>query len=194
MEVILLERVEKLGQLGQVVKVKDGFARNYLLPLGKALRATEANRAKFERDRADLEARNAERRTGASAEAAKLDGKSFVILRSAGETGQLYGSVSPRDIAEAASSSGVAVSRTHVMLDAPIKNVGLHTVRIALHPEVITNITINVARSADEADAQARGEKLTGSVDERDEARAAAAALFEDESLAEAALTQDADA
>lgn len=188
MEVILLERVEKLGQLGQVVKVKDGFARNYLLPLGKALRATEANRAKFERERADLEARNAERRTGASAEATKLDGKSFVILRSAGETGQLYGSVSPRDIAEAASGSGVAVARTHVMLDAPIKNVGLHTVRIALHPEVITNIIINVARSADEADAQARGEKLTGSVDEREEARAAAAALFEDESLAEAAL------
>lgn len=188
MEVILLERVEKLGQLGQVVKVKDGFARNYLLPLGKALRATDANKAKFERERAVLEAKNAERRTGASAEAQKLDGKSFVILRSAGETGQLYGSVSPRDIAEAASGSGVAVARTHVMLDAPIKNVGLHTVRIALHPEVITNIIINVARSADEADAQARGEKLTGSVDEREEARAAAAALFEDESLAEAAL------
>ena len=182
MEVILLERVEKLGNLGQLVKVKDGFARNYLLPLGKALRATEANRAKFERDRADLEKRNAERRTGASGEAEKLNGKSFVILRQAGETGQLYGSVSPRDIAEAASTSGVAVGRTHVMLDAPIKTVGLFTVRVALHPEVVTEITINVARSADEAEAQARGEKIgSAQADEREEARAAAAALFENE-------------
>ena len=177
MEVILLERVEKLGQLGELVKVKAGFARNYLLPQGKAMRATAANRAKFEQDRAALEARNAE----------KLDGKSFVLIRSAGESGQLYGSVSARDIAEVASTSGVQVSRTHVMLETPIKTVGLHGVRIALHPEVVTNVTINVARSADEAGAQERGESLTGSMDERDEARAAAAALFEEAQAANAA-------
>ena len=187
MEVILLERVEKLGQLGELVKVKAGFARNYLLPQGKAMRATAANRAKFEQDRAALEARNAEKRTGAAADAEKLDGKSFVLIRSAGESGQLYGSVSARDIAEVASTSGVQVSRTHVMLETPIKTVGLHGVRIALHPEVVTNVTINVARSADEAGAQERGESLTGSMDERDEARAAAAALFEEAQAANAA-------
>ena len=187
MEVILLERVEKLGQLGELVKVKAGFARNYLLPQGKAMRATAANRAKFEQDRAALEARNAEKRTGAAADAEKLDGRSFVLIRSAGESGQLYGSVSARDIAEVASTSGVQVSRTHVMLETPIKTVGLHGVRIALHPEVVTNVTINVARSADEAGAQERGESLTGSMDERDEARAAAAALFEEAQAANAA-------
>jgi large subunit ribosomal protein L9 len=188
MDVILLQRVEKLGAMGQVVKVKDGYARNYLLPLGKALRATAANRAKYEADRVVLEAKNAERRTGAAGEAQKLDGKNFIVIRQAGETGQLYGSVSPRDIAEAVSTSGVAVSRTHVMLDTPIKAVGLHQVRIALHPEVITHVTINVARSNDEAEAQLRGEKLGSNQDDREEARAAAAALFEDEELAEDAV------
>jgi large subunit ribosomal protein L9 len=188
MDVILLQRVEKLGAMGQVVKVKDGYARNYLLPLGKALRATAANRAKYEADRVVLEAKNAERRTGAAGEAQKLDGTNFIVIRQAGETGQLYGSVSPRDIAEAVSTSGVAVSRTHVMLDTPIKAVGLHQVRIALHPEVITHVTINVARSNDEAEAQLRGEKLGSNQDDREEARAAAAALFEDEELAEDAV------
>ena len=191
MDVILLQRVEKLGAMGQVVKVKDGYARNYLLPLGKALRATAANRAKYEADRVVLEAKNAERRTGAAGEAQKLDGKNFIVIRQAGETGQLYGSVSPRDIAEAVSTSGVAVSRTHVMLDTPIKAVGLHQVRIALHPEVVTNVTINVARSNDEAEAQLRGEKLGSNNDDREEARAAAAALFEDEELAEDAIADN---
>jgi large subunit ribosomal protein L9 len=185
MDVILLERVEKLGTMGEVVKVKDGYARNFLLPQHKALRATEANRAKFERDRAVLEARNAERRSGAETEAKKLDGKSFVILRQAGESGQLYGSVSTRDIASAATGTGVAVERHHVLLDAPIKTIGIYTVRIALHPEVAVPVTINVARSADEAEAQARGEVLTGPVSERAEARAAAEELFAEETASE---------
>ena len=165
MEIILLERVAKLGALGQVVKVKDGFARNFLLRRGKALRATEANRAKFETQRAVLEAKNAERRKGAQAEA----------------QGQLYGSVSPRDIAEAASTSGVAVERSHVLLDTPIKTIGLYTVTVAPHPEVEVKITINVARSADEAAAQQRGESLAGPVSDRAEIRAAAEALFDEE-------------
>jgi large subunit ribosomal protein L9 len=180
MEVILLERVNKLGALGQVVKVKDGYARNFLLRRGKALRATEANKAKFEAERAVLEAKNAERRKGAESEARGLDGKSFVIIRQAGESGQLYGSVSPRDIAEAASSSGVAVERSHVQLDTPIKTIGLYTVTVAPHPEVEVKITVNVARSAEQAEAQARGEILSGPVSDRAEVRAAAEALFEE--------------
>ena len=184
MEVILLERVAKLGALGQVVKVKDGFARNFLLRRGKALRATDANKAKFERERAVLEAKNAELRKGAAAEAQGLDGKSFVLIRQAGESGQLYGSVSPRDIAEAASSSGVKVERSHVQLDTPIKTVGLYTVTVAPHPEVEVKITINVARSPDEAAAQARGEVMTGPASDRAEVRAAAEALFEQEGQA----------
>ena len=181
MDVILLERVNKLGAMGQVVKVKDGYARNFLLRQHKALRATEANKAKFERDRAVLEVRNADKRELAAAEAAKIDGKSFVLLRQAGESGQLYGSVSTRDIAEAASKSGVEVSRNDVLLDAPIKTIGAYTVRVALHPEVIVPVTINVARSVEEAAAQARGEVLTGPVSDRAEIRAAAEQLFEDE-------------
>ena len=184
MQVILLERVEKLGAMGEVVKVKDGFARNYLLPQGKALRATQANREKFERDRSDLEARNAERRSGAEGESHKLAGKSFVILRQAGEGGQLYGSVTTRDIATAASGGGVEVSRNHVLLDQPIKTIGIHKVRIALHPEVISDVQINVARTQDEADAQTRGEVLTGTISEREEARIAAEQLFESETVA----------
>ena len=185
MDVILLERVDKLGTMGEVVKVKDGYARNYLLPLHKALRATVANRTKFERDRSSLEARNAERRGGAEAEAKKLEGKSFVILRQAGESGQLYGSVSTRDIAAAAASTGVSVERHHVLLDAPIKTIGLYTVRIALHPEVPVPVTVNVARSTDEAEAQSRGEVLTGPVSDRAEARAAAEELFAVETTTE---------
>jgi large subunit ribosomal protein L9 len=184
MEVILLERVEKLGAMGQIVKVKDGFARNYLLPQGKALRATEANKQKFERERGDLEARNAQRRSGAEGEAGKLNGKSFVILRQAGESGQLYGSVTTRDIATAASSREIEVLRTQVMLEQPIKTIGLYKVRIALHPEVVTEIQVNVARTQDEAEAQARGEVLTGTISEREEARLAAEQLFEAEALA----------
>jgi large subunit ribosomal protein L9 len=183
MDVILLERVEKLGGMGQVVKVKDGYARNFLLPQHKALRATEANKAKFERDRSQLEARNAERRSSADAESKKIEGRKLIILRQAGESGQLYGSVSTRDIAEAASTAaGLQVGRNHVLLDSPIKTIGLYTVRIALHPEVIVSVTVNVARSPEEAEAQARGEVLTGPVSERAEVRAAAEELFEQES------------
>ncbi len=181
MEVILLERVNKVGALGQVVKVKDGYARNFLLRRGKALRATDANKAKFDSQRAVLEVKNAERRKGAESEAKGLDGKTFVIIRQAGESGQLYGSVSPRDIAEAASTSGVAVERSHVLLDTPIKTIGLYTVVVAPHPEVEVKIIINVARSADEAAAQSRGDDLSGPVSDRAEIRAAAEALFEEE-------------
>lgn len=181
MEVILLERVAKLGHMGETVKVKDGYARNFLLPRGKALRANDANKAKFEAQRAQLEARNAEARGAAQTEAGKLEGKTFVIIRQAGESGQLYGSVSPRDIAEAATAAaGIPVHRNHVELTAPIKTIGLFTVAIVPHPEVSVNVTVNVARSEDEAAAQARGEVLTGNAAERDEIRAAAAALFEE--------------
>jgi large subunit ribosomal protein L9 len=191
MEVILLERVEKLGAMGDVVKVKDGYARNYLLPLHKALRASADNKARFERDRATLEARNAERRSGAAGMSTKLEGKSFVILRQAGESGQLYGSVSTRDIAEAASGDGTTVTRNQVLLDTPIKTIGMYSVRVALHPEVVVKVTVNVARSADEAAAQARGEVLTGTVSDREEARQAAEALFEEETAAEAAAAPE---
>jgi len=184
MELILLERVDKLGHMGEVVKVKDGYGRNFLLRQGKALRATDANKARYERDKAMLEARSAERRQGAEGDSSKLEGKSFIVLRQAGESGQLYGSVSTRDIAEAASTPGLSVGRNQVLLDAPIKTIGLYTVRIALHPEVIVSVTLNVARSRDEAEAQARGEVLTGTVSEREEARLAAEQLFESEEQA----------
>ncbi|MBI2719032.1 MAG: 50S ribosomal protein L9 [Rhizobiales bacterium] len=190
MDIILLERVPKLGAMGQVVKVKDGFARNFLLRRGKALRATDANKAKFERDRAELEARNADRRQDAETEAKSLDGKSFVLIRQAGESGQLYGSVSPRDIAEAASAAGVKVERSHVLLDTPIKTIGVYQVTVAPHPEVEVKITVNVARSPDEAAAQARGEVLTGPVSDRAEVRAAAEALFEQEAQAAEAVAE----
>ena len=190
MDVILLERVEKLGGLGDTVRVKDGYARNYLLPTGKALRATAANREKFEADRAAIEARNAERREAASTDSDKLDGQSFVVIRQAGESGQLYGSVSTRDIATAASDVGIPVTRNQVMLDAPIKTIGLYSVNIALHPEVSVEITINVARTEDEAEAQARGEILTGTQSEREEALQAAEELFAEEE-AEAAEEGD---
>ncbi len=181
MDVILLERVAKLGAMGQTVKVKDGYARNFLLRRGKALRATDANKAKFERDRAVLEVRNADRRQAAETEAKSLDGKSFVLIRQAGESGQLYGSVSPRDIAEAAAAVGVAVERNHIVLLTPIKTIGLYTVTVHPHPEVEVKITVNVARSADEASAQGRGEDLKGPASDRAEIRAAAEALFEQE-------------
>ncbi|RWD94011.1 50S ribosomal protein L9 [Mesorhizobium sp.] len=161
MEVILLERISRLGQMGDTVKVKDGFARNFLLPQGKALRANEANKKKFEGQRAQLEARNLERKSEASQVAEKLDGKSFIVVRSAGETGQLYGSVSTRDIAELLTAEGFSVNRNQIELNQPIKTIGLTNVAIALHPEVEVTVTLNVARSAEEAERQAKGETLT---------------------------------
>ncbi|MBG1232113.1 50S ribosomal protein L9 [Aestuariivirga litoralis] len=178
MQVILLERVGRLGHMGEVVKVKDGYARNFLLPNHKALRATEANKAKFERDRAVLEAKNADARKAAETEAKSLDGKIFVIIRQAGEGGHLYGSVSPRDIAEAAAAQGATINKNHVHLGAPIKSIGLHTVEVAPHPEVTIKVQVNVARSPDEAAAQARGEDLSDGAAEKAETRAAAEALF----------------
>jgi large subunit ribosomal protein L9 len=181
MDVILLERVSKLGHMGEVVKVKDGYGRNFLLPRGKALRANDANKAKFESQRVTLEAKNAETRKGAEADAKKIDGKTFVVIRQAGESGQLYGSVSPRDIADAAAAaSGVAVHRNHIELQNPIKTIGMYTVEVALHPEVSVKVSVNVARTADEAAAQARGEDLSGPASDRAEVRAAAEALFEE--------------
>lgn len=161
MEVILLERIARLGQMGDTVKVRDGFARNFLLPQGKALRANASNRKRFENQRAQLEARNLERRSEAQQIADKLDGLSFVVVRSAGETGQLYGSVSTRDISELLTAEGFSVGRNQVELNQPIKAIGLTNVAIALHPEVEVTITLNIARSADEAERQARGETLT---------------------------------
>jgi large subunit ribosomal protein L9 len=189
MQVILLERIGRLGQMGDVVTVKDGFARNYLLPQGKALRATESNRKRFERERAQLEARDLELKSEAQAVAAKLNGQSFIIIRQAGETGQLYGSVSTRDVAAAVSEGGFSVERRQVMLDRPIKTLGLHDTRISLHAEVEPHVIINVARSADEAARQARGEDVTRAVTAAEEdaeaARRAAEALFEEGAPAE---------
>jgi large subunit ribosomal protein L9 len=161
MEVILLERIARLGQMGDTIRVKDGFARNFLLPKGKALRANEANKKKFEGQRTQLEARNLERRSEAQQIAEKLDGKSFIAVRSAAETGQLYGSVSTRDIAELLAAGGFSVNRNQIELNQPIKAIGVTNVAIALHPEVEVTITLNIARTADEAERQAKGETLT---------------------------------
>ncbi|RDI59866.1 50S ribosomal protein L9 [Microvirga subterranea] len=161
MEVILLERVAKLGQMGETVKVRPGYARNYLLARGKALRATKGNKEHFEAQRAQLEARNLERRKEAEAVGEKLDGQSFTIIRQAGETGVLYGSVSTRDLAEIMTAGGFTVDRNQIVLNLPIKTLGLHTVPVSLHPEVEVKVTINVARSPEEAERQARGEQVT---------------------------------
>ncbi len=162
MEVILLERVGKLGHMGEKVRVKDGYARNFLLPRGKALRATEANKKKFESQRAELEARNVQLKGDAATQSTKIDGQSYVIIRQAGETGQLYGSVSARDIAEAISATvDFSVHRNHISLLHPIKNLGLHKTPVHLHPEVEATVTINVARSVEQAERQAKGEDLT---------------------------------
>lgn len=160
MDVILLERIGRLGHMGDTVKVKDGYARNFLLPQNKALRASEANRNKFESQRADLEARNTERKTEASGIAEKLDGKSFVFVRSAGETGQLYGSVSTRDIADLINAEGFNVNKNQIALMNPIKAIGVHELEVHLHGEVSAKVSVNIARSADEAARQAQGEKL----------------------------------
>ena len=185
MQVILLERIGRLGQMGDVVTVKDGFARNFLLPQGKALRATEANRKRFERDKAQLEARDLELKTEAAAVSSKLDGKSFIVIRQAGDSGQLYGSVSTRDIAAVITEGGFSIERRQVLLDRPIKTLGLHELRIALHPEVVPHVTVNVARSPDEAERQARGEAVTAKAlteaeEEAEAAKRAAEALFEE--------------
>jgi len=185
MQVILLERIGRLGQMGDVVTVKDGFARNFLLPQGKALRATEANRKRFERDKAQLEARDLELKTEAASVSSKLDGKSFIVIRQAGDSGQLYGSVSTRDIAAVITEGGFSIERRQVLLDRPIKALGVHELRIALHPEVTPHVTVNVARSPDEAERQARGEAVTAKAlteaeEEAEAAKRAAKALFEE--------------
>jgi large subunit ribosomal protein L9 len=161
MQVILLERVPKLGQMGEVVKVRDGYARNFLLPQGKALRSNEANKKRFENERATLEARNLERKSEAQTVAEALEGKTFVIVRSAGETGQLYGSVAARDVMDALAAEGFNVGRNQVDLNHPIKSIGLHEVTLHLHSEVEIKISVNVARTAEEAARQAQGESLT---------------------------------
>ena len=185
MQVVLLERVEKLGQMGDVVKVKDGFARNFLLPRGKALRATKDNLKRFEEQRAQLEARNLELRKEAEQVFEKVNGEKFIVIRQAGDTGILYGSVSTRDISDAMTVGGFSTHRNQVQLDKPIKNLGLHDVRVVLHPEVIATISVNVARSEEEAERQARGEDVTQTQDEDDE-DVEAAEFFEDEELAPA--------
>ncbi|MFQ5563465.1 MAG: 50S ribosomal protein L9 [Parvularculaceae bacterium] len=171
MDVILLERIHNLGQMGDVVKVRPGYARNYLLPQKKALRANEANRQVFEAQRAELEARNLEKRKEAEAVAAKMNGRAFVLIRQASEAGMLYGSVSTRDIADAASSQDVHIARSQVRLHKPLKSLGVFKVRVALHPEVDAEIDINVARSEEEAERQARGENVLAGAEEEDTAK-----------------------
>ena len=170
MEVILLERVEKLGHIGDVVNVKNGFARNYLLPNKKALRANESNRKLFEANRAKIEADNAERRSDAEKSAKDVDGKSVQLIRQASNTGQLYGSVSARDIVDALEADGAKVSKSQIVLDRPIKAIGLHEVKVALHPEVSVTVKVNVARSPEEADLQAQGVDVMAQMFERDTA------------------------
>ncbi|MEQ9811614.1 MAG: 50S ribosomal protein L9 [Azospirillaceae bacterium] len=182
MEVILLERIERLGQIGDVVRVKPGFARNYLLPQKKALRATKGNLEVFEAQRADLETRNAERRAEAEAEAKKIEGARLTVIRQAGDSGQLYGSVSARDIADGLAADGFEVARTQVAIDRPIKSLGLFPVRLVLHPEVQIEVTVNVARSAAEAEAQlAHGGMVAG----RDLEEEAEQAVLDAEEVAE---------
>ncbi|QUD89009.1 50S ribosomal protein L9 [Phenylobacterium montanum] len=178
MKVILLERVERLGHLGDVVNVKDGFARNFLLPRSKALRATSANMKVFEGQRADIEARNQKARDAASNAGEKLDGTSYVLIRQAGESGQLYGSVSGRDVADAVNAEGGKIDRSMVSLDKPIKTLGVHQVKVKLHAEVTVTVSINIARSQDEAERQARGENVI-------------AAAFEEEARLDAEAAAD---
>lgn len=181
MQVILLERVAKLGQMGDVVNVKQGYARNFLLPQGKALRASEANIKAFEGQKVQLEARNAETKAEAQAVAEKLDGQTFVVIRSASDSGALYGSVTTRDAADAATEAGFSVDRKQVVLRAPIKDLGMHEVHVVLHPEVEATITLNVARSAEEAELQAQGKSIQDLAAEADaEAEFEIAELFDD--------------
>jgi large subunit ribosomal protein L9 len=181
MEVILLERISRLGQMGDVVRVKDGFARNFLLPRGKALRATDENRTRFEGMKADLQARSAASKAEAAQVADKIDGKSFIVVRQASESGQLFGSVSPRDIVSLIAASGFQVTRNQIELNSPIKTIGQHKVPLSLHPEIETSINIIVARNADEAERIARGEDMTQLREptEQEAALAAAESFFE---------------
>ncbi|CCD85622.1 50S ribosomal protein L9 [Bradyrhizobium sp. ORS 285] len=190
MEVILLERVAKLGQMGEIVKVKDGFARNFLLKRKKALRATAENKAKYEGMKAELEANNIKAKGEASKVAEKIDGRDIVIIRQASESGQLFGSVSVRDIVTALAADGITVSRPQVWLDAPIKTIGQQKITIAIHPEVETSVTVTVARSADEAERIKRGEDISTRQEDRDaaaEAIAAAGEFFDPEAQDEGA-------
>ena len=169
MEIILLERVEKLGSIGDVVNVKPGFARNFLLPRGKALRASEANKKKFEADRARIEADNAKRRDIARAEAKDVDGASVVMIRQASQTGQLFGSVAARDLAEVLTHGGHKVNKLQIVLDKPIKTLGIHDVKVALHPEVVVMVKVNIARSPEEAELQAKGVDINADMFDREE-------------------------
>ncbi|WP_135210646.1 50S ribosomal protein L9 [Vitreimonas flagellata] len=187
MQVILLERVENLGVIGDEVKVRDGFARNFLLPQKKALRATDANRKVFEGRRAELEAKNAEAKAAAEKASKKIDGESYVLIRQAGEAGQLYGSVSSRDIADEIAKAGGKIDRNAVVLDKPIKTVGVYDVRVRLHAEVYATVKANVARSADEAERQAKGENVITAAAEAQRADAEAAA----KELAANSITND---
>jgi len=185
MEVILLERVAKLGQMGEVVRVRDGYARNFLLPSGKALRATKDNKTRFESMKAQLEVRNLEAKNDATKVGEKLNGTEVVLVRQAGETGQLYGSVAARDIAEALTAAGFTVARQQIVLNTPIKTIGVHDVPVTLHPEVEVTVRVNIARSAEEAVRQSRGEDLTVARDDDEDEE------FEELEAAEA--TEEAD-
>jgi large subunit ribosomal protein L9 len=185
MQVILLERIGRLGQMGDVVNVKDGYARNFLLPQKKALRATQENIARFDKNRSQLEARDLELKKEAEAVAAKLGGQAFVVIRQAGDTGQLYGSVATRDIAEVVTAGGFSIDRRQVVLDRPIKVLGIHPIKVQLHPEVVVQVALNVARTAEEAERQARGEDVTVVKDEAPELDTFNPdAVFEEEALA----------
>ena len=186
MEVILLERVEKLGHIGDVVHVKNGFARNYLLPNKKALRANEANRKVFEANRARIEAENAEKRSVAEKDAGSVEGKTVQLIRQASNVGHLYGSVSARDIVEALAGEGAHVTKSQVVLDRPIKNIGMHDVKVALHPEVAVTVHVNVARSPEEAELQAQGIDVIQAMFEEQAAPIAAEALAEEAEAEEA--------
>lgn len=181
MEVVLLERIERLGQMGDVVRVKDGFARNFLLPTGKALRATKVNLAQFEVQRAQLEAQNLERKGEASIIGEKLNGEQFIVIRQASDTGQLYGSVSTRDISEIVTENGFTIVRSQVILDRPIKELGLNDLNIRLHPEVSVSITLNIARSTEEAEAQARGEVIRPGYEDEDDEDLEASEFLDDD-------------
>lgn len=190
MEIILLERIERLGQMGDVVTVKDGYARNYLLPQKKALRANKANRAHFEEQRSHLEATNLDNQKEAQAVAEKIDGNQYIIIRQAGESGQLYGSVSTRDIATLMTEGGASIFRNQVVLDRPIKLLGLHDVRVVLHPEVSLGVVVNVARTQEEAERQARGEDVTADQFDDYDDGLATGEVFEDEERAKEAAEE----
>jgi len=168
-ELILLQRVEKLGQMGEIVKVKPGYARNFLLPQSKAVRATKANRERFDRERVQLEAQNIKRRDEAERVAERVQGLTIVLIRQASDAGALYGSVSPRDLSDACTAAGLGIERSQVLLQTPIKSLGISVVRIALHPEVSIEVKVNVARSPEEAEKQGRGEAVAAEPDEAPE-------------------------